>query len=263
MNQDSAKETPVTHSFSRREVLGLIGAIAVAPFVRWARGQSASGEFIGTSTQTPTQTTTATTPSCVVRPQQTEGPYFVDEKLNRSDIRSDPSDGSVKQGIPLRLVLHVYRIEGSSCTPMPGAFVDIWQCDALGAYSDVLDRIGLFEDTRGEKFLRGYQVTDASGKVEFMTIYPGWYPGRTVHIHFKIRTNPTTELGHEFTSQLYFDDSLTDQVHAQPPYAARGHRTTTNATDGIFQRGGSQLMLKLVKDAQGYVGTLDIGLQMT
>jgi protocatechuate 3,4-dioxygenase beta subunit len=187
----------------------------------------------------------------------------VDEKLNRSDIRSDPSDGSVREGIPLRLALHVYRIDGGFCTPLPGAFVDIWQCDALGAYSDVLDRVGSFEDTQGKKFLRGYQVTDASGKVEFLTIYPGWYPGRTVHIHFKIRTDPATELGHEFTSQLYFDDSLTDQVHAQAPYAAKGRRTTTNSADGIFRRGGIQLMLKLAKDQQGYMGTFDIGLQMT
>jgi protocatechuate 3,4-dioxygenase beta subunit len=263
MKQDLTKEILVTRSFSRREVLALIGAIAAVPFVRWARRQSTSEELISTSTQIQTRTNTATTPSCVVRPQQTEGPYFVDEKLNRSDIRSDPSDGSVKQGVPLRLVLHVYRIDGSSCAPLPGAFVDIWQCDALGVYSDVLDRVGLFEDTRGKKFLRGYQVTDASGKVEFMTIYPGWYPGRTVHIHFKIRTDRTIELGHEFTSQLYFDDSLTDQVHTQSPYTARGRRTTTNAMDGIFRHGGNQLMLKLVKDTQGYVGTLDIGLQMT
>jgi protocatechuate 3,4-dioxygenase beta subunit len=263
MKEDLAKEPLVTRSFSRREVLGLLIATAAAPFVRFARGHSALGEPIVASTQTPTRTTTAITPSCVLRPQQTEGPYFVDEKLNRSDIRSDPYDGSVKQGVPLRLVLQVYRIDGGSCTPLPGAFIDMWQCDALGAYSDVLDRIGLLEDTRGKKFLRGYQVTDASGKVEFMTIYPGWYPGRTVHIHFKIRTDPRIEFGHEFTSQLYFDDYITDQVHAQAPYAARGRRTTTNATDGIFRRGGNQLMLKLVKTAQGYIGTLDIGLQMT
>jgi protocatechuate 3,4-dioxygenase beta subunit len=184
----------------------------------------------------------------------------VDERLNRSDIRSDPSDGSVKQGLPLRLVIHVYRMDGNSCTPLPGAFVDVWQCDAQGAYSDVL---GFFENTRGKKFLHGYQMTDAGGKVEFMTIYPGWYQGRTVHIHFKIRTDPTTESALEFTSQLYFDDSVTDQVHTQSPYAARGRRTTTNAEDGIFRHGGSQLMLNLVKDAQGYAGTFDIALPMT
>src|SRR6266540_4162790 len=58
-------------------------------------------------------------------PQQTEGPYFVDEMLNRSDIRSDPSDGSVQDGIPLTLVIHVYDINSrGSCVPLKGALVD-------------------------------------------------------------------------------------------------------------------------------------------
>jgi protocatechuate 3,4-dioxygenase beta subunit len=76
----------------------------------------------------------------MVKPQQTEGPYFVDEKLNRSDIRSDPTDGSVKQGVPLRLVFHVSQVDGSSCKPLTGATVDVWHCNALGVYSDVTDR---------------------------------------------------------------------------------------------------------------------------
>jgi protocatechuate 3,4-dioxygenase beta subunit len=184
----------------------------------------------------------------------------VDEKLNRSDIRSDPSDGSVKHGAPLHLVFHVSRINGASCTPLTGATIDLWHCDALGVYSDVTDPSF---STVGKKFLRGYQVTDANGTVNFVTIYPGWYPGRTVHIHFKIRTDSASQQGYEFTSQLYFDDALTDQIHAQAPYAAKGQRTQRNAQDGIFQGGGQQLMLQLTKDAVGYVGTFDIGLQMT
>ncbi|MEP0859677.1 twin-arginine translocation pathway signal protein, partial [Trichocoleus sp. DQ-U1] len=141
-----------------------------------------------------------------------------------------------------------------------GATVDIWHCDALGVYSDVRDFNG---DTQGQKFLRGYQVTDANGTAEFVTIYPGWYPGRTVHIHFKIRTDSASGRGSEFTSQLYFDDALTDQIYAQSPYAAKGQRTQRNDGDGIFQDGGEELMLQLTQDAQGYVGTFDIGLQMT
>lgn len=262
MKRDLLKETPVARSLSRREMLGLIGATAAASLVGCVRARSGSAQPTGTPTQAPTGTATATIPSCVVRPQQTEGPYFVDEKLNRSDIRSDPADGSVKQGVPLRLVLHVSRIGDSACTPLPGAIVDIWHCDGLGAYSDFRDMNGLF-DTRGKKFLRGYQVTDQRGSVEFMTIYPGWYEGRTVHIHFKIRTDSASRRGHEFTSQLYFDESITDQVHAQAPYATKGRRTTTNAKDGIFRRGGNQLMLQLSQDAQGYAGMFDIGLQTT
>lgn len=256
------KRIPVPSIFKRREVLGFIGGTVTVSLVGCFRGQSASVEPTGTSgtkTQTPTETTT-TTPSCMVKPQQTEGPYFVDEKLNRSDIRSDPTDGSVKQGVPLRLVFHVSRIDGRSCKPLTGATVDVWHCDAVGVYSDVTDRSF---STVGKKFLRGYQVTDTNGTVEFVTIYPGWYPGRTVHIHFKIRTDSVAGRDYDFTSQLYFDDSLTDQIHAQLPYAAIGQRTLKNDEDGIFQQEGEQLMVQLTKEAEGYVGTLDIGLEIT
>ena len=198
--------------------------------------------------------------SCIVRPEQIEGPYFVDEKLNRSDTRSDPSDGSVKEGVPLRLTLRVSQINGNGCAPLAGAVVDIWHCDALGVYSDVRDP-GF--NTVGKKFLRGYQVTDANGTVHFTTIYPGWYPGRTVHIHFKIRTGPKSGRGYEFTSQLYFDDSITNQVHAQEPYARKGQRTLKNDGDGIFRWGGKQLMLSLNRTDEGYTATFDIGLQMS
>jgi protocatechuate 3,4-dioxygenase beta subunit len=195
----------------------------------------------------------------VVRPEQTEGPYFVDERLNRSDIRSDPSDRSVRPGAPLHLVFNVSRVEGSACTPLAGALVDVWHCDALGQYSDVVDR-GF--DTRGKKFLRGYQATDAKGAAEFRTIYPGWYQGRTVHIHFKIRTPPGAARTYEFTSQLYFDDAISDQVYAQAPYASRGRRTTRNEQDGIFRTGGAQLILPLTREGTGYAGTFAIGLQL-
>ena len=260
MKKDRAKPTPLASILSRREVLGFLGGTAAVSLVGCLRGQSTSAKPTGTSTQTSARTALATTPTCVVRPQQTEGPYFVDEKLNRSDIRSDPSDGSVKQGVPLRLVFHVSQIDGRSCTPLTGANIDIWHCDALGVYSDVADPSF---STVGKKFLRGYQVTDANGTAEFMTIYPGWYPGRTVHIHFKIRTDSASQRSYEFTSQLYFDDALTDRVHAQAPYAAKGQRTQRNDRDGIFRGGGEQLMLQLTQEAQGYVGTFDIGLQMT
>jgi protocatechuate 3,4-dioxygenase beta subunit len=256
MKKDPKKETPAGPSLRRRELLGLIGATAAASVVGDLAGRSAS------AAQTPAHTGTAVTPSCVVRPQQMEGPYFVDERLNRADIRSDPSDGSVRPGMPLRLEFRVSRIAGGTCTPLAGAILDVWQCDALGVYSGVRDFNGLF-DTRGKKFLRGYQVTGADGSARFITIYPGWYPGRTVHIHFKIRTEPAAWRGHEFTSQLYFDDAVTDQVHAQAPYASKGRRRLKNDGDGIFRNGGSRLMVQLAKDTQGYAGTFDIGLRMT
>ena len=193
-------------------------------------------------------------------PEQTQGPFFVEEKLNRSDLRVDPANGAVSPGVSLCLLLSVNQVADNSCTPLTGAVVDVWHCDALGSYSDVRDNAGGSGDTRGRKFLRGYQVTDGQGRVEFQTIYPGWYQGRTVHLHYKIRTNRSSEVGHEFTSQLFFDEAITDQVHAQQPYAQKGRRDTTNSSDGIFARGGNDLMLGLSKDAEGYAGTYKVAM---
>jgi protocatechuate 3,4-dioxygenase beta subunit len=244
---------------SRRKALGLIGAAGAAALVGYGiAGQPVSKE---TRIDDRAEVRDAVSISCVVTPSQTEGPYFVDEKLNRSDIRSDPTNNSLKEGVPLRLKISVYRVDGVSCTPFVNALVDIWQCNVLGVYSDVLDQAGRF-DTRGQKFLRGYQVTDKNGVVEFKTVYPSWYMGRTVHIHFKVRTNPAAQQGYEFTSQLYFDESITNEVFAQPPYITRGRRDTTNATDGIFRESGAQLMLRLNRDGQSYAGVFDIGLRL-
>jgi protocatechuate 3,4-dioxygenase beta subunit len=202
---------------------------------------------------------TAGLPACVVRPEQTEGPYFVDEELHRSDIRSDPTDNSVKPGVPLHLQFHVSRISGSACAPLNGARVDLWQCDALGAYSDVRD--GRF-DTRGKKFLRGYQLTDAKGTAQFLTIYPGWYSGRAVHIHFKIRGDAPSRRAYEFTSQLYFDESVNDQVFKEAPYASHRGRRVTNDSDFIFRRGGKELLLTPTKISTGYASTFEIGMRL-
>ena len=212
-----------------------------------------------TGTATPEATETAV-PACIVRPAETEGPYFVDEMLNRSDIRIDPTDGSVKDGVPLRLKFRVSEIGTDTCTPLEGAQVDIWHCDALGVYSDVSDP-GF--NTKGQKWLRGYQVTDADGTAEFLTIYPGWYQGRTVHIHFKIRTDPASNSGYEFTSQLFFDDTLTDKIDTLEPYVTKGVRTIRNEGDGIYLNGGDQLILDLVEEDDGYSATFDIGLDLS
>ena len=230
---------------SRREVMAYLGATGAI----WLTGGSLLPQWALAGTLEP---------SCVVRPEQTEGPYFVDERLHRSDIRSDPTDTQLRPGTPLTLQLLVSRLDASNCQPLPGAQVDIWHCDALGLYSGVRDP-GF--DTVGKKFLRGYQVTDARGEVRFVTVYPGWYPGRTVHIHFKIRTAPLAQRSVEFTSQLYFDDGLTDRVHASPPYAANGLRTTRNQHDWIFRRDGDRLMLGATATADGYTATFPISLQ--
>jgi protocatechuate 3,4-dioxygenase beta subunit len=183
----------------------------------------------------------------------------VDEELNRSDIRSDPSDGTVKAGALLTLTFNVSRASSSACEPLAGAIVDVWHCDALGVYSDVSDPT--FGNTLGKRFLRGYQVTDASGVAQFTTIYPGWYQGRTVHLHFKVRSAASATSAYEFTSQLFFDDTLSDQVYAQEPYSTKGERSLRNAGDGIYNQGGSQLVLDVSQTTGGYAATFDIALE--
>lgn len=233
-------DTPVGAVLSRRQVIGLFAA--------------AGGAWLGRGSRS-----WAATAGCVVRPAQTEGPYFVDEMLNRSDLRKDPADGSsVQPGVPLELAIVVSRWAAGACAPLAGAQVDLWHCDHRGVYSGVRDPDF---DTVGQKFLRGYQRTDATGRATFTTIYPGWYPGRTVHIHFKIRSPAGQRPGFEFTSQLYFDDTQSDRVFAAEPYAARGPRSTRNTDDRIFRRDGADLLLTLEARTGGYAGTFDVALE--
>ena len=239
---------------SRRETLRLIGAAGATAVVAWS-GEPAMRFLAPNGLGSVVR---AQSLSCVVRPQLTEGPYFVDERLNRSDIRTDPTTNVARPGLSLVLKFNVSRISSGACFPLAGAYVDIWHCDAAGSYSDVRDA-GF--DTRGQQYLRGYQVTDTSGLAQFQTIYPGWYSGRAVHIHFKIRLFTGSQTAYEFTSQLFFDDTLTDQVYTQSPYNAKGIRNTRNNQDGIYNGGGSQLILNLTQDPQGYTAAFDIGLQ--
>ncbi len=245
---------------NRRDVLKLLGLGSAAGILAACAPQVAATlspvTAVVPATQAVTGATLTTTaastavPMCVVRPELTEGPYFVDEMLNRSDIREEPSDGSIVQGAQLNLAFNVTQIGENGCTPLPGAQVDIWHCDANGVYSDVQNAVG-------KTFLRGYQVTDANGLAQFVTIYPGWYPGRAVHIHFKIRFE-----NYEFTSQLFFDDVFTDQVYLQEPYVQRGERNPRNTGDNIYNSGGSQLVLNVAPSGTGYTTSFDIGMQI-
>jgi protocatechuate 3,4-dioxygenase beta subunit len=253
MDTPHGDDQQVGHVLSRREIVASLGAAGVA--------LASGGVLPGGRAGATGARRASRLPACIVRPEQTEGPYFTDVRLNRSDIRSDPADGTVKEGVPLLVTFQVSRVDGASCAPLAGAMVDLWQCDALGVYSDVRDFQGLF-DTRGQRFLRGHQLTDAAGRASFRTIYPGWYVGRTVHLHFKIRTDPEAPRGYDFTSQLYFDEAVSDRVFTRAPYASKVGRRTRNAQDGIFRRGGDQLLLPVAPHGDGYAGTFEIGLQM-
>ncbi|MFZ3014852.1 MAG: intradiol ring-cleavage dioxygenase [Nitrospira sp.] len=233
--------------FSRREALVLLGAASAGWLITGTRSQAHAASNRPRSL-------------CLVRPEQTEGPYFVDERLHRMDIRSDPTDGRVTPGTQLTLTFHISRIRGGECHPLPDAQVDVWHCDAMGVYSDVRDP-GF--STVGRKFLRGYQMTDTQGTARFLTIYPGWYPIRTVHIHFKIRTAPLAEKRYEFTSQLYFPDELTDRVHTALPYASQGRRRVRNQQDFIFRDGGERLICQPSPITGGYTATFPIGLELS
>lgn len=201
------------------------------------------------------------TPTCILTPEQTEGPYFVNTQLERSDIRTEPYTGQMSAGVPLYLQLQVTAVKDGQCQALPGAIVDIWHCDAAGVYSGVGEG---GQDNAQQQFLRGYQITDQLGKVNFVTIYPGWYPGRAIHIHFKVRTASRAGKAELLTSQLYFDEAVTRRVYQQPPYAQRATGYQSNARDGIYRSGqGQQLLLHPVPQGQGYAAVFGIGLMLS
>ena len=239
-------DRPVGRMLSRRQALALFSASAAS---------LAPGALARAGAADPVPVVA----DCVAQPEQTEGPYFVDKALERSDIRLDPATGKMSVGAPLALEFVLSRVSADgACVVLPGAQVDIWHCDAAGVYSDVSDRSG---DTRGQQFLRGYQVSDANGIVRFATIYPGWYRGRAVHIHFKVRTPGENGRTDEFTSQLYFQDELTDRVYAAQPYADNRGQRLLNSRDMIFREGGTQLLLPVVEGQGRYSATYRIAMR--
>jgi len=253
--------SPRLTQLSRRDLLGFAAKGAASVFVSQSLLASCAAAANGvTDTAASSGTTTPTTgnSSCILTASLTEGPFFVDEKLNRSDIRTDPATGAVSAGIPLALTFNVQRVASNACTPLTGAYLDVWHCDAAGVYSDVSG------STR--KFLRGYQITDANGVASFQTVYPGWYGGRAVHIHFKLRLYAGSTRTYEFTSQFFFDDTFTDSVYTQSPYSSRGSRSTRNANDGIYNSlsttDKSGLTLQTSKTSDGYAGVINLGVNV-
>lgn len=193
---------------------------------------------------------------CHLLPQAVEGPYYFDAKLIRSDI----AEG--KPGVPLRLELRI--IESGTCSPIPNARVDIWHADAEGVYSGYA-RQGPGHDvsTKGENFLRGTQMTDAAGRVRFMSVYPGWYPGRTPHIHIKIFIDEKRLA----TAQVYFPDEFSARIYTSyDPYKRRSIPDTTNDEDGIFrdgERDGGGTVLAVNQDGETVTAALLISVDRT
>lgn len=187
---------------------------------------------------------------CMVMPEVTEGPYYIDPELVRSDITED------REGVPLRLRIQVVDAQ---CQPVPQARVDVWHCDAQGNYSGYAGQgSDSTLDTSGRTFLRGTQMTGTSGVALFDTIYPGWYRGRTTHIHYKVFLDDRTVL----TSQIFFPDALSQYLfQSVAPYDARGsNRDTMNGNDGIAKQAGDGAFAALRETTMRYEAELVVGI---
>jgi len=240
MNDDTT--SPRDRSLSRRGALTKLGGLAAVAL---------GGSALGTRELLDAQDADAASAgpaavasglvSCVLAPEQTEGPYYVDDAA----IRRNVTDGKTGAALTLRLTV----VNVASCKPIRGAAVEIWHCDAGGVYSGVQGDTGMF--------LRGVQRTDAKGLAIFRTIYPGWYQGRTVHIHTMVHLGGNVV----HTGQLYFPDGLTDVVYRRSPYNQRPDRYPRNAGDSIYRNGGKRSTLKLVRSGAAYAGSITMGVQ--
>jgi protocatechuate 3,4-dioxygenase beta subunit len=230
---------------SRRQALGALGTVSLGALLGACGSESPKVATTdgGTATVEPKTAPAGSLAekldagaACAQTAEQTEGPYYFDADSIRSDVR---------EGRPgTTLVLAVRVRAGEDCAPVENAIVDIWHCDAGGAYSG-------FGSGEGERFLRGAQATNQDGIAKFTTIYPGFYQGRTVHIHAKVHLDRQTVL----TTQLYFDDAVSDEVFAADPYAAQGERGRRNDLDGIFDE---SLLLTLERSGDGYLGLMNL-----
>jgi protocatechuate 3,4-dioxygenase beta subunit len=233
------RKTDLPAVLTRREACAAAG-IGVAGFVLGINSRAGAEEQAGHSGAK----------VCILTPEATEGPFYFDPKL----VRSDLTEG--KQGAPLLLTLQI--VEANDCAPLQDARVDVWHADGLGLYSGYArQETG---SAKGETFLRGTQFTGTEGEVHFSTIYPGWYPGRTPHIHFKAFVDDRNVI----TGQLYFPDPITEHVYAttQPYRERKAERDTFNSDDFIFGRqGGADTVVDLKKESGSYLAALVIGVE--
>jgi protocatechuate 3,4-dioxygenase beta subunit len=239
MNDDGARDEP---TLTRRDSLLGLGGIAAAALGAGGVLGALDGDEAEAAAGGPAAVSSGLV-TCVLTPEMTAGPFILDDDRVRRDIR---------EGRPgTRLELATTVVDVSTCKPIRGAAVDVWHCDAGGTYSGFAQ-----EGTEGETFMRGIQRTDRKGVARFTTIYPGWYSGRTVHIHVQVSAGGNVL----HTGQLFFPERLTDAVFRRAPYNRRPNRDTRNAADSIFRNGGARSMLKLTRQGSGYVGRITMGI---
>jgi protocatechuate 3,4-dioxygenase beta subunit len=236
----------------RRQALSALGVLGVGAVAAACSSTKTSSDAASTSSSSSTSTsstssasssTTGTAASCTLTPEATEGPFYLD--IN--DLRQDITEG--KAGAPLALTITV--VDASACSAIKDAAIDIWHCDAGGEYSGV-------QGSSGTTFLRGTQLTDASGTATFDTIYPGWYQGRAVHIHMKVHVD--NQVVH--TGQLFFENSLSDSVFQNSPYSSKGTRDMRNEDDSIFSdAGGSSAIVPVTGSGSNYTGAITVGVK--
>jgi protocatechuate 3,4-dioxygenase beta subunit len=247
-------DCPDSLQLTRRRLIEILGGASVAAL----SGCGGSGTSASTTSGSSSGTTSGTTASCVLTPELTVGPYFVDEKLNRSDLTTNTTDTNVLNATPLTLAMTILQYASSGCSALVGAQVDVWHADAAGIYSDES-----VENTTGQTFLRGYQITDSNGAVTFKTVVPGWYSGRTIHIHVMIRRlSSSGAVLTEFTTQLFFDQTVLNALTTSvSPYSSRGLPDTTNAQDNIYNS-ATQLTLANASSGGGYTASITLGVQI-
>lgn len=213
--------------------LGILGAGAMLPATRaFADGNSSA----------------KATASCTLIPTETEGPFPLDLSTTNSatyfrrDVREDRS------GAKLNLTMRIYGVD--NCTPMTNVRVNIWHCDKNGLYSGYFNTMntGSTAATASMTWLRGYQMTDAYGEVQFTTIFPGWYSGRTMHIHFQVYVSSS----YKAVSQMTCDATQKNQVYADnASLYTKGADPQAIATDNIFSDGYTYQMFTLTKNSDG------------
>jgi protocatechuate 3,4-dioxygenase beta subunit len=256
-------QTGLTQRIDRRTALMLFGSVGLSALVTACGGATSSSSSRARRSARSqqglnTSTGTGRRVDCVLAPEMTEGPFYIDDNLVRSDI----TEG--RPGAALALALTI--VNAASCTPIKNAVVDLWHADPSGVYSGFEASStagsggppgGGSGPTDSDRFLRGTQMSDAAGLAQFKTIYPGWYQGRAVHIHVKVHVGGNVV----HTGQLFFPDAFTDTVYRAEPYASRGSPDVRNADDSIYQDGGSASTLLPTAVGAGDAATMTLGVK--